>query len=157
MSTDETDVRDSGKDPRQSNGRYRKGHCGNRKGRPPKPKRAFTNSQIRADVLYAMEEETTITVNGKQRKLPRIVVIYQQLLRKASTGDVRCIVKAIDLRQQLSAEHIAEQKEHAELAVRAKRAYRSRPQDFTDEDLKTLREIGRRLKDPHRVDWPPNK
>ena len=157
MSKEETDDRDSGKDPRHSNGRFRRGHSGNKKGRPPKRPRVFTDSQLRADVLYAMEEETTITVNGKRRKVPLILVIYQQLVRKGATGDVRCMSKAIDLRQQLLAEHTAARNELAELAVRAKRAYRNRPEDFTDEDLETLREIGRRLKDPYQVDWPPNK
>jgi hypothetical protein len=152
MSTDEPDDRDSGKNPRHSNGRYRKGHSGNRKGRPPKARRVFTDRQLRADVLNAMEEETTITVNGKQRKVPRIVVIYQQLVRKGAAGDVRCMFKAIDLRQQLVGEHTAALNELAETVVRARRAYRAKPGDFTDDDLTVLREAHRLIKDPHRID-----
>jgi len=149
MSTD--DDRSSNKIPRQPNGHYRKGHSGNLRGRPPKPKRVFTDRQMRADVLNAMEEETTITIDGKQRKLPRIVLVYQQLVRKGAAGDVRCMFKAIDLRQQLLAENTAELRELADLAVRARRAYRDKPGDFTDEDLEALREIGRLLKDQGRI------
>lgn len=149
MSAD--DDRASDTSPRDPNGHYRKGHSGNRRGRPPKPKRVFTDHQMRADVLNAMEEETTITINGKRRKMPWIVLMYQQLVRKGAAGDVRCMVKAIDLRQQLLAERTAELSELAELAVRARRAYRDKPEDFTDEDLEALREIGRRLKDPGRL------
>lgn len=149
MSTD--DDRASDKIPRQPNGHYRKGHSGNLRGRPLKHKRVFTDHQMRADVLNAMEEETTITVNGKQRKMTLIVLVYQKLVRKGAAGDVRCMIKAIDLRQQLLAENTAELRELAELVVRAKRAYRDRPEDFTDEDLEALREIGRRLREPGRI------
>ena len=149
MSTD--DDRSSNKNPRHPNGHYRKGHSGNLRGRQPKPRRDFTDHQMRADVLNAMEEETTITANGKRRKMPLIVLVYQQLVRKGAAGDVRCMVKAIDLRQQLLAERTAEFNELAELAVRARRAYRDKPENFTDEDLEALREIGRRLRDPGRL------
>ena len=149
MSTDDDRVSDT--NPRQPNGHYRKGHSGNLRGRPPKPKRVFTDHQMRADVLNAMEEEVTIAIDGKQRKLPRIVLMYQHLVRKGTAGDVRCIFKAIDLRQQLLAEHTAAMNALAELAVRARRAYRDKPEDFTDEDLETLREIGRLLKDQGRI------
>lgn len=157
MSINEANDPSSDKGSRHSNGRYRKGHSGYPAGRPPKPKRVFTDSQLRADVLYAMEEEKTVTVNGKRRKVPLILVIYQQLLLKGAAGDMRCMFKAIDLRQQLLAEHITAQNGLAELAARAQRAYRDKPENFTDEDLETLREIGRRLKDPYHVDWPPDK
>jgi hypothetical protein len=138
--------------PRDEKGRFRKGHSGNRKGRRPKQKRAFTDLQLRADVLYAMEQETSVTVDGKQRKVPLIAVIYQQLLRKGAAGDVRCMFKAIDLRQQLMAEHTATSNKLAELASGALRVYRDRPGDFTDEDLESLRDIIRKLKDPYKID-----
>lgn len=143
---------DSADGPRDTKGRFRKGHSGNRKGRPPKPKRAFSDRQLRADVLYAMEQETTITVDGKPRKVPLIHVIYQQLLRKGAAGDVRCMFKAIDLRQQLMEEHTATSDKLAELATRALHVYHDKPGDFTDEELDALREIIRRLKDPYSID-----
>ena len=143
--------RTSDTNPRHPNGRYRKGHCGNRRGRPRKQRRVFTNHQMRADILNAMEEEVMIAIDGKQQKLPRIVLVYQQLVRKGAAGDVRCMFKAIDLRQQLLTDHTAALNELAELAVRARRAYRDRPQDFTDEDLEALHEIGSRLRDPDRL------
>lgn len=157
MSINEANDPSSEKDLRRSNGHYRKGHSGNLAGRPPKAKRTFTDSQLRADVLYAMEEEKILTVNGKRRKVPLILVIYQQLLIKGAAGDVRCIFKAIELRQQLLAEHTAAQKELAELAVRAKRAHRAKPGDFTDDELDAAREAHRRAKDPYHVDWPATK
>jgi hypothetical protein len=143
---------DSADGPRDPKGRFRKGHSGNRNGRPPKQKRAFSDRQLRADVLYAMEQETTITVDGKPRKVPLIHVIYQQLLRKGAAGDVRCMFKAIDLRQQLMEEHTAASNKLADLAARALHAYRDKPDDFTDEELDALREIIRRLKDPYTID-----
>ncbi len=157
MSINEANDPSSDKDFRCSNGHYRKGHSGNLAGRPPKPKRTFTESQLRADVLYAMEEEKTLSINGKRRKVPLILVIYQQLLIKGAAGDVRCIFKAIDLRQQLLTEHAAAMNEYAEVAVRTKRAQRAKPGDFTDVELDAAREAHRRAKDPYHVDWPATK
>ena len=98
-----------------------------------------------------MEEETVIVVNGKRYKVPSIIVVYRQLVRKGVSGDVRCMCKAIDLRQQILSLYTAKLSELAYFAAHANRAYRERPEDFTDADLETLREIGRRVSDPYHI------
>jgi hypothetical protein len=144
----------SNKSGRDGKGRYLTGHSGNPKGRPPKPKRVLNESQLYEDILNAMEEETVIIVNGKRYTVPNIVLVYKQLVRKGAAGDVRCMFKAIDLRQQILTQYSAHINELAELVARAQRAYREKPGDFTDEDLETLRELGRRIRDPYRANRP---
>lgn len=157
MSVDETDGQGSGRGPRDSKGRYRKGYSGHKKGRPPSPKRPFTERQHRADFLHATEEMVSFLRNGKRGRMPAVSMINRRLIQKAVEGDVRCIITVLDRRREYLAENAAERKELAELAARAKRAFRSKPEDATDEDLETLRDIGRWLKDPYNIDWPPNK
>jgi hypothetical protein len=80
--------------------------------------------------------------------------VYKQLVRKGAAGDVRCMFKAIDLREQILTQYSAHINELAELVARAQRAYREKPGDFTDEDLETLRELGRRIRTPYQVNPP---
>ena len=144
----------SNKSGRDHKGRYLPGRSGNPRGRPPKPKRVLNESQLYEDILNAMEEETVIIVNGKRYTVPNIVLVYKQLVRKGAAGDVRCMFKAIDLREQILTQYSAHINELAELVARAQRAYREKPGDFTDEDLETLRELRRRIRTPYQVKPP---
>jgi uncharacterized protein DUF5681 len=141
----------SNKGDRDGKGRYLPGRSGNPKGRPPKPKRVLNESQLYEDILNAMEEETVIVVDGKRYRVPSIVLVYKQLVRKGAAGDVRCMFKAIDLREQILTQYSARISELAELVARARRTHREKPGDFTDEDLETLRELGQRIRDPYHL------
>lgn len=139
------------KPSREGSGRYSQGHSGNPKGRPPKEEREITLTQYWTDLLGAMEEEAAITVNGKAQKAPLILVCYQQLLRKGAAGDVRCIFKAIDLRQRILGQLTDSRNQLAEDFLRGKRAYRKNPENFTDEELDAHREAYQLSKDQR---WP---
>src|SRR5437764_644370 len=103
--TDNTERKDVGRNEgRRADGCFEKGHSGNPRGRPPKEKRTFTGQQELADILLTMEEAMTMTVKGKRKKVPLIVVVYMQLMSLAVKGNVRCMFKAIDLRNQLLSE-----------------------------------------------------
>jgi hypothetical protein len=79
-----------------------------------------------------MEEETTITVNGKKKKVPIVAVIYQQLFLKAAQGDVRCIVEAIRLQSRLMTEHETVRDRILDTVLEEEKAYRDDPDSFTD-------------------------
>ena len=139
------------KPSREDDGRYSPGHSGNPKGRPPKEEREITLTQHWRDLLRAMEEEATITVSGKAQKAPLILVCYQQLLRKGAAGDVRCIFKAIDLKEQILEQVTAKRNQAAEGSLRGKRAYRKDPGNMTNEELEAVRAADQLSKDPY---WP---
>lgn len=144
----------SNKTPKASrggNGRYNQGHSGNPRGRPPKEPREITLTQHWVDLLSAMEEEAAITVNGKAQKAPLILVCYQQLLRKGAAGDVRCLFKAVDLREQILEQLTTARNQAAEGFLRGKRAYRKDPGNMTDDELDALRQAHKRSQDPY---WP---
>jgi Family of unknown function (DUF5681) len=138
-------------DPRCANGKFRKGHSGNPKGRPPKEKRAFTGRQLTADVLLAMEEEMAMTEQGKRKKLPIILFIYKQLLRLAANGNERCMFKAIDLRKQLLAESDSALLSMVETMIKYEKEYKEDPEEFTDEQIALLEHMRRRFSDPYSI------
>lgn len=138
-------------DPRCANGRFRKGHSGNPDGRRPKEKRAFTGMQMKADLLLSMEEEMKVTVEGKQLKMPIIVFICRTLLRRAASGDVRCMLKVIDLRKQLLAESDSALLSMVETMIKYEKEYKEDPEQFTDEQIALLELMRRRFNDPYSV------
>ena len=138
-------------DGRDANGRFIDGHCGNPLGRPRKKKRAFTGSQELADVLLTMEEETTMLVKGKRKKVPVIVVVYMQLMRLAASGNVRCMFKAIDLRNQLLSARDEARDMLAVTVVETEKEYKRNPEEFTDEALEILREARNMMSDPYTI------
>ena len=136
---------------RDNNGRFPKGQSGNLKGRPRKKKRPITNRQMRTDLWLAMEEEMAMTIGEKKKKLPIMLFIYKQLLRKAAKGDVRCMFKAVDLRSQLIAEHSAAQGDAVETVIRADKYIAEHPDDITDLELKIIENMRKRAWDPTKV------
>src|ERR1700737_1418498 len=122
---------------REINGRFRKGHSGNPKGRPRKPRRSpVSDRQHKRDILLTMEEEMSLTtMEGKRKKLPIIVVVYKQLLAQAAKGDVRCMCKVIDLRRQLIAEIMNEKLSLLETVQEHEKVRAQYPEDVSDADL----------------------
>jgi hypothetical protein len=150
--TDHTEDSDAGRsDGRDAKGRYMKNHSGNPLGRPRKEKRAFTGSQQLADVLLTMEEETTLTVKGKRKKVPIIIVVYMQLMRLAAAGNIRCMFKAIDLRNQLLTTHDEERGSLAQTVVEMEKEYKRNPEEFTDEAIELLRGARELISDPYSI------
>ena len=148
---DETEDKDSGNDARRADGCYKKGHSGNPQGRPRKKRRSFTGQQELADVLLTMEEEMAIPVKGKRKKVPIIVVVYMQLMRLAASGNVRCMFKAIDLRNQLLTMRDNARDSLAVTVVETEKQYKENPEEFTDEALDLLREAHQMLSDPYTI------
>lgn len=96
MSSDDYEV-GYGKPPKQT--RFKPGQSGNPKGRPRKPKKLYATTMevVRQLLIDAMEQEITITMNGRSRKVLGIVALFNQLLAKAVKGDMRSLKLAIDL------------------------------------------------------------
>jgi len=85
----ETDRVGYGKPPRSS--RFAKGTSGNPKGRPPGSK------NLRHLFEEALDEEVTISENGRRRVISKREAITKQLVNKAASGDARSIKLLVDL------------------------------------------------------------
>ena len=136
---------------RDDKGRYPKGHSGNRRGHPPKEKRSFTKRQLREDILLTMEEELTVPIDGKATKIPAIVLIHKQLVRKAANGDVRCMLEVIELRREIMAEMVKERGEMTEELIATEKAVNENPEDATDLLLHAMQKIRDILNDEYTI------
>ena len=70
-----------GKPPRHT--RFTKGRSGNPRGRPR------GSRGLGADLKAELDERVTITIDGKQKRLPKRRLIIKSLAAKAAKGDVR--------------------------------------------------------------------
>lgn len=131
---------------RGKDGRFRKGFSGNPGGRKPKSEREFNDAQMRKDILRAGEELTTITVAGKRRTVPIMQVIYKQLFAKAAGGDIRCIIKAIELRERTLEGQFRNLDGLAKLYAELEEI---NPDDRTDDDKWFMNYVRNKLGDPY--------
>jgi hypothetical protein len=126
---------------RDIDGKFFEGHSGNPRGRPRKKKRLSNDTQLREDMLAAMEEELTVPIGGKRKKLPAILVIHKQLILKAANGDVRCMFKVIDLRRQIIAEVVEDRLRLLEQYLKNEKLVKRNPEDVTDKMLETMQAV----------------
>jgi hypothetical protein len=103
------------------------------------------------DMLLAMEEEMAVPIAGKRRKMPIILFIYKQFLRKAASGDVRCMSKAIELRRQLIAERANQQLSLMQELLGAEKACAENPEDVTDKLIEAMRRAREALDDDYKL------
>ena len=132
---------------RDTDGRYLPGHCGNLDGRPRKTKRSFNDAQLRNDMLAAMEEELTVPIDGKRKKLPAILVIYKQLILKAANGDVRCMFKVIDLRRHIITEMVEGRLEALQVYLQHEKFAKEHPEEVTEALSRAMQDVRNMLKD----------
>jgi hypothetical protein len=81
--------------------------------------------------IAATEEELPVSIAGKPQKRPAIDLICKQLVRKAVAGDVRCMLKTIELRENYSRRHADEQAELMKRYLDASRRFQRNPEDHT--------------------------
>ena len=77
--------------------RFKPGHSGNPKGRPPKPRRPNISA-----FEIVLDKRVTATVGGKERELTVEEVLQQQTLKDALAGKrmaIRKVLKMIDKRE----------------------------------------------------------
>lgn len=79
--------------------RWKPGQCGNPRGRPKKQERANTERQMLRDFMRACEQEVSITVDGKRKRMPLIAAMYEQALIKALKGDYKFFCKILEMRE----------------------------------------------------------
>ena len=120
---------------RDSNGRFEKGFCGNPKGRPRKLKRTLSDINHEDEFIEATEEELSVNVAGKVQTTPAMDLIYKQLVRKAVSGDVRCMLKVMELRENYVSKHRDEMLERFKAVAEAEEKIQLHPEDYTDEYL----------------------
>ena len=68
------------------NSRFKKGQSGNPKGRPRNADRELTIAQ---EVMAALDEEITVTQNGKKQKLTKKTLLATTLVNNAIKGDAK--------------------------------------------------------------------
>ena len=122
------------KPPRHS--QFRRGQSGNPAGRPPGRK------NLAAIVRAALQEEITVTENGKSRKATKLETVIVQMINAALKGDQRAIRETIALKRYVDAleevDAVPTETESdaaivASLKRRLKRATDSKTEDETSE------------------------
>lgn len=129
---------------RDSKGRYVKGYCGNPNGRPRK--RTVADIQYAKEFIEATEEEISVNVGGKIQKTPAIDLIRKQLVRKAVAGDLRCMLKVIELRENYSSKDRDERKAYQQILMEAEFDIQNNPEDITDRELQAVADLRAYLK-----------
>jgi hypothetical protein len=71
--------------------RFKPGKSGNPRGRPKKEPRYPTEIQVFYEIVSTMEQEVTVTRDGKKKKLPAVVAAMDVLLAKGLKGDFRSL------------------------------------------------------------------
>jgi len=71
--------------------RFKPGKSGNPRGRPKKEPRYPTEIQVFYDIVSTMEQEVTVTRDGKKKKMPAVVAAMDVLLAKGLKGDFRSL------------------------------------------------------------------
>src|SRR6266436_6978273 len=127
---------------RDSNGRFNKGFCGNPKGRGFKTKRTLSTIRPEEEFIEATEEEFTVNIGGKPRKSPAMDLIYRQLVRRAVAGDVRCVLKSIELRENYSSWHTKDRHALFQQYLKGRKNLEHNPEDCTDEYRELVQAIG---------------
>ena len=123
---------------RDERGRFKQGFCGNPLGRGRKIKRTLYNIKHEDEFIAATEEEIPVTIAGKLQKKPAIELIFKQLVRKAVGGDVRCMLKTIELRESYAHRHADKQSELIKTCLDAMQRFQRNPEDHTDEFREAL-------------------
>jgi len=99
------------------------------------------------EFIEATEEEFTVNIAGKPRKSPAMDLIYRQLVRRAVAGDVRCILKTIELRENYSSRHTKDRHALFRQYLKSRKNLEHNPEDCTDEYRETLNAIGASFSD----------
>jgi Family of unknown function (DUF5681) len=132
---------------RDAHGKFEKGFCGNPLGRPHKMKRTLASINHEDEFIEATEEEFSVKVGEKVEKTPAIDLIYKQLVRKAVSGDIRCMLKVIELRSVYASQHAEERASLFRDFFEAKKAYQRDPENYTDQFRDNLINIGQTFGD----------
>jgi hypothetical protein len=88
-------------EPRDSRGRFPKGHSGNRAGRPRRDK------TVASAILKAMNETVTANENGRKRKVRKIDATAKQFANKGASGDIRAGKLLLDMATRAEAQQLS--------------------------------------------------
>jgi hypothetical protein len=149
-----------GKIARDANGRFKKGtRSPNPLGRPPTAndqRRLFTSDQVNADFLSLGEEPMTVVVNGQKRTMPTSEVVNRRLIEKATAGDIRAILKVVDLRERYSSARTAAIEGLFETALKIIKEHEYGVRAVPESELRLAHEIRRiALEGQFRASTPP--
>ena len=88
-----------GKPPKHT--QFKKGHSGNRQGRPKGAVNKITDESILTHVAREAYREVTVNDGTKSLTLPLVIVSIRSLMQKAAKGDLRAINKALELLEKV--------------------------------------------------------
>lgn len=86
-----TDAKNGPEKDRDYGARFQPGKSGNPRGRPKKELRYPTEMQVFYDIVCTMEQQVTVTRDGKKKKMPAVVAAMDVLLAKGLKGDFRSL------------------------------------------------------------------
>jgi hypothetical protein len=105
-----------------------------RRGRPRKAERAYSERQIRRDLLSLMETPVPIKVNGKVRRFPAIMGVYWKMMLLALEGDTSMIRDMVKLRSDLVRRHSEQNPDDASFLEEGERKLAALPDELLSEE-----------------------
>jgi hypothetical protein len=79
---------------------FKPGRSGNAKGRPKKQERSWTTLQMWRDIMTASNEEISVTINGRVRKLSKFEVTLRNAMNLSAKGDAQMMKLVLRLMLQ---------------------------------------------------------
>jgi hypothetical protein len=88
-----------GKPPKHC--QFKKGHSGNRKGRPKGAGNKVTEESILTHIAREAYREVSVNDGTKTLTLPLVIISIRSLMQKAAKGDLRAINKALEMLEKV--------------------------------------------------------
>jgi hypothetical protein len=127
-----------GKPPKDT--QFKKGHSGNRKGRPKGATNKVTEDGILTHIAREAYREISVNDGTKTLTLPLVIVFIRSLMQKAAKGDLRAINKALELLEKV------EEKGASDKAMAASKAKKDYEDYLNTLSIEELDEFGANMK-----------
>lgn len=112
---------------------FKKGQCGNRKGRPKGAANKVTEESILTHVAREAYREVSVNDGTKMLTLPLVIVSIRSLMQKAAKGDLRAIDKALEMLEKVEEKGASDK---AMMASNANQSFEKYMRTLSIEELK---------------------
>lgn len=133
-----------GKPPKHT--QFRKGQSGNPRGRKPKMEPSRTKLQQQMDFLAIAEEEITITMNGKPKKVSGFQAAVLKLQQKVLSGDKHAMTLYFQMADKFMDEFTASHPEMTDMVETLHKGRIMQPDAIDAETIKILSKLNKRTR-----------
>jgi uncharacterized protein DUF5681 len=138
----------------REHGRFKKGFCGNPRGRPPEEKLTVpTLDELRKRFLRKLYAKRTLqTKDGKKKRVCPREVIEDRLIALGMSGDRQAVLKVLAIEEEMVAAKTDERDSLLVEIVEFERSLRENPESISEERLAALRTARRALEEGDKLD-----